>query len=283
MSQNSSNYGVLYVVATPIGNLEEITPRAVRILSEVDLIACEDTRHTRKLTSHLQITTPLVSYYREKERQRTEWLMQKLHEGVRVALVSDAGTPCISDPGGVLVRQARKAGVKIVPISGPSALTTALSVAGLEESGFYFGGFPPGKAGTRKTFFRKLASLPCPLIFYESPHRIHSCLTDCLEVFGERNALLFRELTKVHEECREGNLSQLITTCAGKNRGEFVIIIDGAQDSAADRSQDIDNLILRYRDQKTLSLKSAVQRIAADLGLPRTQVYRRALILWKSL
>ncbi len=281
MSKTQSTHGVLYIVATPIGNLEEITPRAVRILREVDLIACEDTRHTKKLVNHLDINTPLTSYYREKEQLKAELLLQQLQDGAQIALVSDAGTPCISDPGGVLVRHARAAGIQIVPISGPSALATALSVAGLEESGFYFGGFPPSKTKARRDFFKLQAPLPCPLIFYESPHRIQHCLLDALHVFGDRHALLFRELTKLHEECREGVLSELSNSCAGKNRGEFVLIIDGAMQQNTDKPEDIDELILWYRDQQTVSLKSAVQQIATDLGLPRTQIYQRALILWK--
>lgn len=280
MSTKTSGNGTLYVVATPIGNLEEITPRAVRILGEVDLIACEDTRHTRKLINHLQITTPLTSYYREKEQLKATLLLEKLQDGVQIALVSDAGTPCISDPGAVLVRQARAAGITIIPISGPSALTTALSVAGLEESSFFFAGFPPPKKKARRDFFKLLSPLPCPLIFYESPHRIQQSLLDCMHTFGDRHALLFRELTKVHEECREGKLSELNNSCAGKNRGEFVVIVDGAMQAAPDKPEDIDKLILWYRDQGTVSLKSAVQQIAADLGLPRTQIYQRALALW---
>ena len=157
MSLKSSEPGTLYVVATPIGNLEEITPRAVRILKEVDLIACEDTRHTRKLTSHLEISTPLTSYYREKEQQKAPQLLQQIQDGINLALVSDAGTPAISDPGAVLVRQARATGIQVVPISGPSALATALSVAGLEDSAFFFAGFPPSKKKARKVFFKPLA------------------------------------------------------------------------------------------------------------------------------
>lgn len=270
------------MVATPIGNLEEITPRAVRILREVDLIACEDTRHTRKLTSHLQISTALTSYYREKEQQKAPQLLKQLQNGAQIALVSDAGTPGISDPGAILVRQARAAGIKIVPVSGPSALTTALSVAGLEESGFFFAGFPPAKKKARKDFFKPLASLPCPVIFYESPHRIGQSLLDCMHTFGDRHAKLFRELTKVHEECREGTLSELAQSCSGKNRGEFVVIVEGiSQKKIADKPEDIDELILWYRDQQTISLKSAVQQIATDLNLPRTKIYKRALVLWK--
>ncbi|MCF6188825.1 MAG: 16S rRNA (cytidine(1402)-2'-O)-methyltransferase [Desulfobulbaceae bacterium] len=282
MPTTTPDTGTLYVVATPIGNLEEITPRAVRILTEVDLIACEDTRHTRKLINHLQITTPLTSYYREKEQYKAELLLQQLQNGVQIALVSDAGTPCISDPGSVLVRQARGAGIPVVPVSGPSALITAISVAGLEQSGFFFAGFPPSKKKARKDFFKQHAALPCPLIFYESPHRIQTSLLDAMFALGDRQAQLFRELTKVHEEHRQGTLSELSQSCAGKNRGEFVVIVDGAELTAPDKPEDIDELILWYRDQQNVSLKKAVQQIAADLDIPRTKIYQRALTLWKT-
>jgi len=273
--------GVLYVVATPIGNLEEITPRAVAVLKNVDLIACEDTRHTRKLLTHLGITTQLTSYYREREQHKAEILFKKLADGLNIALVSDAGTPCISDPGAVLVQQARAAGIKIIPVSGPSALTTALSVAGLESSGFFFAGFAPPKRKARREYFKQLSALPFPLIFYESPHRIEQCLSDSLAVFGDREALLLRELTKVHEEHRQGRLSELRQSCAGKNRGEFVLIIFSAAQPAPDKPEDIDELILWYRGQDGVSLKDAVQRISADLDLPRTKIYKRALNLWE--
>jgi 16S rRNA (cytidine1402-2'-O)-methyltransferase len=282
MATKALNSGTLYVVATPIGNLEEITPRAVRILSNVDLIACEDTRHTRKLTSHLQISTPLTSYYREKEQQKAPQLLKQLQGGAQIALVSDAGTPGISDPGSVLVRQARAAGIKIIPVSGPSALTTALSVAGLEKSEFFFAGFPPAKKKARTDFFKPLASLPYPVIFYESPHRIGQCLIDCMHIFGDRKAKLFRELTKIHEEYREGKLSDLGQSCSGKNRGEFVVIVEGIdKQKISDKPEDVDELILWYRDQLKISLKSAVQQISTDLDLPRTKIYKRALVLWK--
>jgi 16S rRNA (cytidine1402-2'-O)-methyltransferase len=280
MSNNDTPKGILYVVATPIGNLEEITPRAVRILGEVDLIACEDTRHTRKLVNHLQISTPLTSYYREKEQQKAPQLIQQLLLGKHIALVSDAGTPGISDPGAVLVKQARANGITIVPISGPSALATALSVAGLEESAFFFAGFPPAKKKARRDFFSSLSNLPCPVIFYESPHRIGSCLLDCLHSFGDREALLFRELTKIHEECRPGTLSALSHSCSGKNKGEFVVIVHQPLQADPDKPEEIDELIIWYRDREKVTLKSAVQQIAGDLNLPRTRIYKRALSLW---
>ena len=268
------------MVATPIGNLNEISPRAVRILGEVDCIACEDTRHTRKLLSHLGLSTPLTSYYREKEARKSEVLLQQLQQGKSLALVSDAGTPGISDPGAILIRAARKAGVSIVPISGPCALCVALSVAGIEDSRFFFAGFPPAKKKGRQDFFRQLASFSWPIFFYESPHRIERCLADALEIFGNRRAMLFRELTKMHEEIRDGSLEKLLSLCEGKNRGEFVVMVEGAQQSVQERPRDIDALLAWYRSQD-YTLKETVQNISEDLQISRTKLYRRALELWQ--
>ncbi len=272
--------GTLYVVATPIGNLGDISPRAVRILEEVHLVASEDTRHTGRLLRHLGIRTPLTSYYREKEQHKAGLLLRRLQAGEDIALVSDAGTPGISDPGAVLVRLARAHGIPVVPVPGPSALTTALSAAGLTDSAFYFGGFPPARREARRKYLARLAALPCPLVFYESPHRIGRCLADCLEILGDRPALLFRELTKLHEECMQGTLSQLLDRAGERIRGELVLIIHGAPETAPDRPADIDDLIRWYRDRAGTSLKDAVRRMASDLGMPRSRLYRRALAIW---
>ena len=276
---NSPSQGTLYVVATPIGNLEDITPRAARILKEVDLIACEDTRHTRKLLSHLQISTALTSYYREKEQLKTPQLLKKLRAGLSIALVSDAGTPGVSDPGAVLVREARLNNITVEPIPGPSALTAAVSVAGLEENGFFFGGFPPAKQGERIRFFTGLARLPYPLVFYESPRRLKNCLKDCLDVFGNRSALLFKELTKLHEQSFAGRLSDIAEPLEDAQRGEFVLIIMPGKGSR-DKPDNLPELLAWYKD-KDMSLKDAVQAISGDLNLPRNQVYQEALKVWK--
>ncbi len=281
MTAATNHYGTLYVVATPIGNLEEISPRAINVLQSVDRIACEDTRHTKKLLTHLDISKPLTSYYREKEQQKAKILLQELQEGKKIAIVSDAGTPGISDPGAVLVNMARKEGIPIVPVSGPSALITALSIAGLRDSQFFFAGFPPPKKKARRTFFKQLASMTWPIVFYESPHRIEQSLKDCLQCMGDRQGILFRELTKIHEECRQGSLFDLQKSCAGKNRGEFVVLVKAAPQENTDKPEDLDDLILWYHNQPEISLKDAVRRIAADLDLPRTRIYQRALILWK--
>ncbi len=280
MNENCSP-GTLYIVATPIGNLGDISSRATEVLNSVALIACEDTRHTRKLLNHLDIQTRTTSYYREKEQFKSEIITEKLLAGQDVALVSDAGTPALSDPGAVLVRQARAAGINIIPIPGPSALTAAISAAGLEENGFFFGGFPPPKKGARVSFFRKLASLPFPLVFYESPHRVAKSLRDAVEVFGDRNAFLFRELTKIHEECVEGTLSTLVQRVAKGVKGEIVLIIHGAEETTVVQTDNLHELLAWYKNQPDMTLKDAVRRIAGDLNLPRNQVYQEALSVWK--
>lgn len=274
------NRGTLYIVATPIGNLSDISRRMEQVLSGVDLIACEDTRHTRKLLSHLEISVPLTSYYREKEQQKAEVLLKKLLDGRNIALVSDAGTPGLSDPGAVLVRAARSADIPVIPVPGPSALAVAMSVAGLDDTSFFFGGFPSAKKGERCKLFTSLKALTCPLIFYESPRRIRRTLQDCLKIFGDRQAQLFRELTKLHEQHLSGSISKLIELTDKKVRGELVLIIDGRPDQDTDRPSNLDDLILWYRDTEKSSLKDAARIIATDLDISRSQVYQRALSLW---
>jgi 16S rRNA (cytidine1402-2'-O)-methyltransferase len=272
--------GTLYVVATPIGNLADISRRMELVLADVDLIACEDTRHTRKLLSHLDINTPLTSYYREKEQQKAGVLLNKLLQGQNIAVVSDAGTPGLSDPGAVLVRAARSAAITVTPVPGPSALAAAISVAGLDNSFFFFAGFPPAKKGERKKLFTSFKTLTCPLVFYESPHRINKTLQHCLSIFGDRHAQLFRELTKLHEQHLAGPISELIELTSRRVRGELVLIIDGCPEKGPERPDNLDDLIKWYRDQGDISLKDAARSIAADLDLSRSKVYQQALSLW---
>ena len=196
--------GTLYVVATPIGNLEDITFRAVRILGEVDRIACEDTRQTRKLLDRYSIATPLVSYHEHNEQSRSDELLRDLLAGKSIALVSDAGTPLIADPGYRLVRKARQQGVRVTPVPGPSALLVALSASGLATDAFLFGGFVPPKKSQRRKLLEELKTSQATLVFYEAPHRILETLDDVAEVLGDRPIVLARELTKIHEEFLEG-------------------------------------------------------------------------------
>lgn len=273
--------GVLFVVATPIGNLGDMTDRAIKTLARVDIVACEDTRHTKKLFNYYNISTKLFSYYREKEQEKSSYLLKKLHAGKDVALVSDAGTPAICDPGSILVQKARAAGIRIETIAGPSALTAALSIAGLAQAQFYFGGFLPAQTNERKKHLHNLATLPCPLIFYESPHRVITTLTDMLDVFGDRYAQIFRELTKIHEECIEGKLTTILEHLKERNKGEFVILVHSNPACCRDKPDDLDKLLLWYKDELHSSLKDAVRDIAHDLNIPRSQVYRQALLVWK--
>jgi len=273
--------GTLYIIATPIGNLEDITLRALRILKEVDIIAAEDTRHTRKLLTHFDITTPLISYYREKERERSVQLVERILAGESIALVSDAGTPGISDPGAVLVNLARKYGVTIVPVPGPSALSTALSISGITNSSFFFAGFAPSKRSQRKTLLTSLTDHPHPIIFYESPRRIQGLLTDILQIMGNRNGLWARELTKAHEDLQAGTISELLELASGKkNRGEFVLIVHPG-DIVRAEGENVAELLLWYRENTTLTVKDVSRKISSDLGLSRSAVYQDALIIYK--
>lgn len=283
--QNGNNEtpqkGRLYIVATPIGNLGDLSRRAIETLTEVDLIACEDTRHTKNLCRHLHITTPLTSYYREKEQEKAMQLVQMLHEGKHIALVSDAGTPAISDPGAVLVKKAREAGIEVVAVAGPSAITAALSIAGLTQTNFFFGGFLPAHKTERQRFLRSISTLPFTLVFYESPHRISATLSDIELILGDRNAQLFRELTKIYEECLQGPLSRLNDHVKSGVKGELVLIIQGAVYEHTEKPDNLEELLLWFRDELHSSLKNAVSTIAADLDLPRTQVYKKALSIWQ--
>ncbi len=273
--------GTLYITATPIGNLEDITLRALRILQEVDLIAAEDTRHSRKLLTHFNITTPLISYYREKERERSKQLVTRLLAGDSIALVSDAGTPGISDPGAILVQHAREAGITITPLPGASALSTALSVSGITDSNFLFLGFAPSKKSQRKSLLTSLKDTHHPIIFYESPRRIQGLLSDMLAILGNRSAFWARELTKSHEDLQGGSIRELLERAsANKNRGEFVLIVHPGETVQAD-GENVQELLNWYRDNTSISLKDVSKKLASDLGLSRSAVYQEALIVYK--
>jgi 16S rRNA (cytidine1402-2'-O)-methyltransferase len=217
--------GALVIVATPIGNLSDISTRALEALRNADLIACEDTRQTLKLLNHFGIQKPLVSYHDFNEQKRAIDLAAKIRGGLNVALVSDAGTPGISDPGYRLVRCCREQGLKVVPIPGPNAAVTALSASGLPSDEFFFAGFLPSRRNARREKLEGLRSLPATLVFYEAPHRIEGTLIDLLEILGDREACVVRELTKVHEEFLCGKLSEISGTV--KALGEIVVVVDG--------------------------------------------------------
>jgi 16S rRNA (cytidine1402-2'-O)-methyltransferase len=274
--------GTLYVVATPIGNLEDITLRALRILKEVDLVAAEDTRHTRKLLTHFGISTPTLSYYKEKEQERAALIIKKLHNGQSVALVSDAGTPGISDPGSILVQKAIGAKIKVEPIPGPSSLTAALSVAGIQDNSFIFLGFAPSRKKQRQDLLLALCQEQRHLVFFEAPHRLHSFLLDCWEILGDRQLIWCRELTKIHEEFTRDSLGTVLDLCkARKIKGESVFIIAGATSGPEIPAPDIAELLRTYRKSGGKSLRDAVQSISREHKLARSSVYKEALKIWK--
>jgi len=237
--------GTLYLVATPIGNLDDFSPRGQRVLGEVDVIAAEDTRHTGQLLARFGIAKPLVSYHDHNKDRRTPELIERLRAGASVAIVSDAGSPGISDPAFTLVRAAVEAGLPIVPVPGPSSALCALEVSGLPTDRFAFEGFLPRKSGRRRTRIEELRADPRTLIFFESPHRLRATLAGLLEGMGDRPASVSRELTKKFEETRRGPLSALITWAEGRTpRGEFVIVVGGAPRSkrgAPDEDEDDPN------------------------------------------
>jgi 16S rRNA (cytidine1402-2'-O)-methyltransferase len=270
---------MLYIVATPIGNLEDLTLRALRVLGEADLIACEDTRHTRKLLTHYNISTPVISYHEHNERERAAELVSKMQGGLRVALVSDAGMPLISDPGFHLVRQAVDCGIPVVPIPGASALLTALAASALSTDDFFFAGFLPSKQLARRARLAEVASLSTTLIFYEAPHRIRQTLEDALAVLGNRQCVLARELTKLHEEFLRGPLSEVTERVKTREiKGEMVLLIGPRSERPQEQTvaesgsllQEIEALMLA----EDLDQKAALKRVARRRGLPKSEAYR---------
>jgi 16S rRNA (cytidine1402-2'-O)-methyltransferase len=274
--------GTLFLVATPIGNLEDMTHRAVRVLGEVDVIACEDTRHTRKLLNHYGITTKTISYHEHNERERAAELLERLKSGGDIAVVSDAGTPAISDPGFRLTRIAIDNGVSVVPVPGANALTTALIASGLPTDEFFFGGFLPARSGARRARLAELRSTPATMIFYEGPHRIAATLKDAHEILGEREAVVARELTKLHEEFARGRLSELATrfSTAENARGEMVLMIDrtviAGEDSEGKLVQTITALVAQF-EENGLDHRASLKKAARELGLSRDEAYRRLI------
>jgi len=279
MGAGVSNQAALYIVATPIGNLEDLSPRAARLLGEVALIAAEDTRTTRKLLSHIGIATPTTALHEHNEREQVPRLVERLRRGESVALVSDAGTPLVSDPGFHLVRAAHAAGIAVVPVPGPCAAIAALSAAGLPSDRFAFEGFPPGRTAARRALFQRLVHEPRTLIFYESPHRIVDCLTDMAAEFGaEREAAVARELTKKFETLRAaplGVLADWIARPGTPRQGEFVIVMHGAEARAGTEASDTERVLETLLD--ALPVSQAVELAAKLTGQPRNALYRRAL------
>lgn len=272
--------GVLYVVATPIGNLEDMSPRAQRILSEVDAIAAEDTRHSKRLLQHFGIATPLISLHEHNEHWRVPQLVEKLQAGKSIALISDAGTPLISDPGFHLLRRTRELDLRAVPIPGPSSLLAALSVAGLPTDRFVFEGFLPAKVNARQNRLRNLKADERTLVFFEASHRIQASLADMVDIMGgERQAVVARELTKLFEEIQGDTLNKLyhwIGADENRQKGEFVIVVRGAPSPPeASTALDVHQLMTVLLEE--LPVKSAVTVAAKLTGLKKNALYDIAL------
>jgi 16S rRNA (cytidine1402-2'-O)-methyltransferase len=267
--------GTLYLVATPIGNLKDITYRAVEVLRAVDAIACEDTRHTRKLLNHLGIGGRLVSYHEHNEADRAETLVEMLEQGMSVAVVSDAGTPGVSDPAFRIVTRAIEIGATVVPIPGPVAFVNGLVASGLPAVGVFFGGFLPSRKTERRRRLREVAAIPGTLAFYESPRRLSTALLDCLEILGDRRAAVARELTKLHEQFHRGTLSTLAREFDAHARGEIVLLIERGDErtptstapSIADRVNEL--------EAEGSDPKSALKQAAREYGVSKSEAYRR--------
>lgn len=279
-----SNRAALYIVATPIGNLEDLTPRAQRVLGEVALIAAEDTRHSGKLLQHFHITTALTALHEHNEREQVPLLIERLRHGESLALLSDAGTPLVSDPGYHLVRAVHEAGVPVVPVPGACAAVTALSAAGLPTDRFAFEGFPPAKAAARRRYYESLRAEPRTLVFYESPHRIVDSLADLADVFGaDREAVVARELTKQFETIRHGRLGGLaewVRSDGQQQKGEFVLIVHGAEARGADSAAEGARILQVLLEE--LPLTQAVSLASRLSGEARNRLYDLALTLQKS-
>jgi len=278
----ASPVGCLYLVGTPIGNLEDMTFRALRILKEVDQIACEDTRHTSKLLNHYQIEKPLVSYHEHNEMTRAPELVVALEQGARIALVSDAGMPLVSDPGHRLVAMCLRHHIRVVPIPGPSALLAALSASGLPNEEFLFVGFLPSRSGERRRALERLRIENRTIILYEAPHRVEECIADAREILGDRSACLAREVTKLHEEFRRGKLSELTASLEARPaRGEITLLI-GPEDPAEaranlDSTQSLSERVDELIRQAKLDRRDALKLAAKERGLTRRAAYGQLL------
>jgi 16S rRNA (cytidine1402-2'-O)-methyltransferase len=271
--------GILYLVATPVGNLEDITLRALRILKEVDLIACEDTRHTAKLLTRYGIKTPRKSYHKFNEQSRARHLIQMLHEGKNLALVSDSGTPLVSDPGYELVASCRREGISVIPIPGPSAAVAALIGSGLPADSFFFAGFLPARKSLRRRRLQELAHIPATLILFEAPHRLLVSLEDMIAILGTRMASIARELTKVHEEFLHGTLAELhaILQTRPKIQGEITVVIERGPAVAdkADYPVSLKRHLEAEMEKTGLLRNEALKSVAKQRGITRRQAYNQ--------
>ena len=272
--------GKLYLVATPIGNLDDITYRAVKVLSEVDVIAAEDTRHSLKLLNHLEISKPLISYHRHNEENKTELLINKLLKGENIALITDAGTPAISDPGEEVVKQAIKNNIEIIPIPGACALINALIASGMDTKEFVFYGFLPINKKLRKNKFEEIKKENKTIIVYEAPHKINQTLSDILSEMGNVNIVLARELTKIHEEFIRGTVTEIIEKYS-ELKGEMIIIIEGNKliNNIENKNELLNSLSLEehynYYKSQNLDKKEIIKKIAKDRNVNKNEIYMK--------
>ena len=283
MESRQQSGGVLYLVGTPIGNLEDITLRALRILKEADVIACEDTRQTRKLLNHYGVSTRTVSYHEHNEMTRAPELVVELEEGAQVALVSDAGMPAISDPGHRLISLAIRHGIPVVPIPGASAFVAALVASGLPTDSFRFGGFLPAKQGARRKELEQFRDSPRTQIFYEAPHRLQETLADVVEVMGpERQVVVAREVTKLHEEFLRGHAEELRKRLQERKiKGEITLLIRAAEDASGGRvaaqmppRKSVRSRIQEVMRERQMDQKAALKVVAREMGVSKSEAYR---------
>ena len=270
--------GELYLVATPIGNLEDITLRAINTLKKVDIIACEDTRHTLKLLNHLEIKKPLISYHRHNEEIKTDELISKLKNGESIALVSDAGTPVISDPGEKVVKVALEEGIKVIPIPGACALINALIASGENAKEFVFIGFLPLDKKLRKQKLEEIKEENKTIIFYEAPHKLRKTLQDIEEFIEDRNIVLAHELTKIHESFYKGTANELLQKLENP-KGEFVVIVEGSKkDKVQENIEILNNMSIeehyKYYENQGFDKKEIIKKVAKDRGVNKNEIYR---------
>ncbi len=274
--------GKLFVVATPIGNLKDITLRAVDVLKNCHLIACEDTRTTKKLLSRYSIRTPVTSYQEYNEVEKSPELLEKLKEGENIALVSDAGTPLISDPGWRLAALSIENCIDVVSVPGPSSAVAALTVSGLPSDGFLFLGFFPKTSGKRKGLLRGISHYPHTLIFYESAKRVYGTLQTMSEILGERKVCVAREMTKLHEEVIRGQFSEVLSVLSQREsiKGEITVVVEGSKNGRNEILADAAQKTLRLLKEKGLSLSEAVSLVSQAFGVARKGIYKTALTIW---
>ena len=269
--------GILYIVSTPIGNLEDITLRALRVLKEVDVIAAEDTRHSLKLLNHYSISKPLISYWGEKEKVKAEETLQLLNSGKTVALITDAGTPGISDPGNILIKKAIEEGIRVIPIPGPTAVIAALSISGFSTDAFIFRGFLPIKVSQRLRELKGLSLDPRTIVLYEAPHRLLETLADIRETFDDRRVVVIKEITKFYEEIFRGTAAVILEILeASKIAGEYVIVLEGRPEEKLNTTEDA-LAEVKTLMKRGLRRKDAVRKIAEEYGISKKELYDKSL------